>query len=510
MPNVHLAMFILAGAAIAALSSGTTLAPLLDIRPWALGDAGGHLVLPQLLADGLRPNVDFAYTYGPATIGLNAAWAALFGNQWQSFFVLFAILHVALASSMAALLYSLRLPPLAAIGCLLALLHFMRFEYSISHLAEKILLINAATGIAAGRFSLALVLCTVSTLFRPASGLLASAILVIGLATHHLRSDGFGNALRSVVRVSLPSAGLILIAGIFYTAIIGFKSLLLTVLPFSGSKLYGAPSLAAPISDLPTRFLPPNQNFFGYLGANPSHVTLVAIIGFFIFSGAYVTSRKTDNATRAVAFLSLTILATWFATFSDGVFYTYYVPILWIGLVALAAAPQIQPTLRLPIWFAFAATVGTVSISTAYQFPSMVRAVAAIAKSDLKELTTPEVLKTDIEDARRIVLSGAISSMPFMGNVSLLAPSGITAPRPWSWCFRSPGFNLEPELASARRQLKDYPWFLIRNDQIDYFPLGHLVRSVHQGRYLTLFVAKQTSSRSEWSPRLSAEYRNLP
>lgn len=496
MSKAHFAILILAGAGIAILSFGTTVAPLLDIRPWALGDAGGHLVLPQLLADGLRPNIDFAYTYGPATIALNAAWAAVFGNQWQSFFVLFAILHLALATSMVALVYSLRLPPLAAVACLLALLHFLRFEYSISHLAEKILLINAATGISAGRFRVALLLCTASALFRPASGLMAGAILLIGLATQQVRSDGVGIALRSIVRVSLPSASLILIAGIIYSATIGFKSLLLTILPISGSKLYGAPSLVAPMSDLATRFLPSNQNFFGYLGANPSHVTFIAIIGLFIFSAAYVTSRETDNRVHAIAFLSFAILATWFATFSGGVFYTYYVPSLWVGLVALAILPDIQPTLRLPIRIAFAVTVGTVLISTAYKFPSMVHAAAAIAKNDFRELTVPEVLKTDIDDARRRVSSGPISSMPFMGNVSLLASSGITAPRPWSWCFRSEGFNLEPELAAARQQLKDYPWFVIRNDQIDYFPLSHLVQSVHQGRYLTLFVAKQMTSRS--------------
>ena len=252
-------LYVALGSAVGILAFAYVLTPLLSIRPWALGDAGGHLVLPYLLESNLAPNIDFAYTYGPATIALNYVWALLFGNHWRSFFILFALLQISLAVSLALIPYYLRLPRIFSVACVLAMLPFLRFEYSIGHLAEKIFLINAAIFIVSGRYSVALALCSASVLFRPSSGLLAGAFILIGLTYHYVRRQGLVGGIKSIATVSVPSACVMIIAGGLYGAWIGPKSFFLTVVPLSGSKLYGAPSITVPLRDLLPRFLPEGQ-----------------------------------------------------------------------------------------------------------------------------------------------------------------------------------------------------------------------------------------------------------
>jgi hypothetical protein len=470
-------LFLATGSAVGVAAFAFVLTPLLNIEPWALGDAGGHLVLPKLIDGGLIPNVDFAYTYGPATIALNYLWALAFGNSWQAFFVLFAALQLALAVSLAVFTYALRLPKIAALGCLLVLVHFMRFEYSIAHLAEKILLINAATAIAYGRYSGALTLCATSALFRPASGIIAGGLIIVGLAWHE-------RAVRPLILAALPASSVIALVAATYSLWFGPSSFALTALPISGRKLYPAPSLTEPIADLVPRFLPEGQNVFGYLGSNPTHAILFALIGLVAFCVSFGALGRSDRRASAMAMLALATIITLFVSYSGGTFYRYYVPMLWLGLVAVAMLPSIWPVTRVPCFASLGLIIASLIVSLTYKAPIMARELANLASSNFQMLRASERLDADLHNILRRV--PAVSAMPFMGDVSLLSASGVITVAPWSWCFRNQGFNLKPELDSARRQITSYPWFVVRNDQLDLFPLAHETKTVLSGRYLTL------------------------
>jgi hypothetical protein len=483
-------LYTILGVGVGILAFAHVLSPLLSIRPWALGDAGGHLVLPNLLASNLTPNIDFAYTYGPGTIALNYIWALVFGNHWSSYYVLFALLQVALAVSLALVPYVLRLPRIASIAFVLAILHFMRFEYSFAHLAEKIFLINAAILIASGRYGVALALCATSVLFRPSSGLIAGAIILIGLTWQCMRTESLAGATKAIAKVSVPAACVVMVAFCGYATWIGTKSFFLTVLPISGSKLYGPPSVSAALLDVLPRFLPDGQNIFGYLGANPSHAILLAIGGLFLFSLAYMAASKTNDRINAVGFLTLTLTGTFLTTFSGGTFYLYYLPALWVGLIAMAILPRIVPGIRWLSGVVLGMTLASLLISAAYKSPSIARELATLVRHGFNAPIVSDQLRDDVNEIRRKVPSGTVSALLVMGDVALLPAIGLASERPLYWCFRNQGFNLESELQRVRLQIQHNPWIVLRTDQIELFPLGHLVERVHTGRHLTLLFAR--------------------
>ena len=367
---------------------------------------------------------------------------------------------------------------MASIALVFAILPFMRFEYSIAHLAEKIFLINAGIVIASGRYGVALALCATSVLFRPSSGLIAGAFILLGLTWHYVRREGLAAAAKAIARVSTPAACVIAATFGVYAAWIGTRSFFLTALPISGSKLYGQPSISAALLDLLPRFLPEGQNFFGYLGAYPSHAILVAICGLFLFNLGYMASFKTDDRINAIGFLTLTLTATFLATFSGATFYLYYVPVLWVGLVAIAVLPRVWPGLRWFSWTVVGATIASLLISIAHGSHSTARGLEDLVRHGFTDLSIPDQLRRDVEDIRRRAPSGTVSALFVMGDVALLRAIGLASERPFYWCLRNQGFNLAPELQRVGLQIRQNPWIVLRTDQVDLFPLGNLVQRV--------------------------------
>jgi hypothetical protein len=255
---------------------------------------------------------------------------------------------------------------------------------------------------------------------------------------------------------------------------LGVNSFFLTVLPFSGSKLYGSPSVVASLGELLPRFLPNGQNLKGYLGANPSHAPLFAIGATFLFSFTYLIRHRAGATARvnALAFLTFTLIATFFS--HGGAFHSYYIPTLWIGLLAIVALPQIWPASLWPSRLAFSLLITSLLISGLYKLPGVVRDLDRVARHNFKELMVSEPLRTDAENIRRMTPSDKVTVLSVMGDVALLASVGLISDRPTFWCFRNQNLNLAAEVKSTISAARRIPWIVLRTDQVAIFPLRHL------------------------------------
>ena len=485
---------------------------MINISTWALGDSGAHTVLVRLLASGFRPNLEFGYSYGPATVLLNYWWGSLWGNSWPSFLLLQLALRAALIVVLLWTLYSLALPRYLAVLLSIALCWFLPFEYSIAHAGEKIGLVLMLVSIMAKRPSTGVGFGLLAALFRPGATVLVPVLLLAVHLKARLAGLSTSERLRSVTALlAMPALFVVPILSA-YAALWGFKSLVYTALPIAGIRMYEATqsSRLAPLAELQPRFLPNSQNWKGYLLANPGHVKILCL--FVLAYLALIAIRRICdsvmrsselNSDSALPLAGLGVMLAFALTYGSGAFYNYYTPLMWLALPALARltndlSPRVFSRAAMcTLWLICINVMLTVTFSV----PHWREQIASVIGFDGR-LKVSESLGKDIEVVRASVGGRPVAVLPIMGDVELLRPYGINALDNRYWCLRR-GFNLERELTITTNNLAAADFVLVRTDHFDAGnPVFKGLSSLYHGRVLSLLsMSNSAPSRNNRDPK---------
>jgi hypothetical protein len=276
----HLLLTLLAGAVFFAVHLPT----LASSVEFLLADAGASLKLEALLDAGLRPGVDFGFTYGPLSAVVGQLGYSLLGRTAPAHLFLVALLSVGALTGLARCMARLESGWTGlALALVFAQALVRNFGFNLTYGLEAACLLHALAFHLEGRRDRALMLAVLAALAKPSMGILYSALLAVWIL---LRSSG----LREAWARLWPAAVTAVLALASCVAVLGFQSTLRTVLPLSGLTHYGA--LEPPLTKLVnTLVAPKGVNFKYYLGT---------LAGFWIL-GSVLLVLGALRSPRAVA-----------------------------------------------------------------------------------------------------------------------------------------------------------------------------------------------------------------
>jgi hypothetical protein len=310
---------------------------------FAFCDHGANLTLQYLIANGLRPSLDFGYHYGllPALIG--RIWFALFGAtpwSYQSAMMLAGLLG---AWAIAKMLSQLKI---GAIGVALAIItlgySFQASYINFAHAIEAVLLSHALAEQARGSKASALALVSAATFAKPSMGYVWGLVLVV-LIVRELIGAEF--ALRRMIRALTPAAIVVVSLALVLSLFYGATTLLHTALPIEGATAYHSMNYG---------LLGTGQRFWDPKGL-PWTFYLIDVSGFWIAStlflfasvlfqllsrSAHAVSPQRKEVILTCAILHLAFLIFFFGNQWSWIYYPYLL------MVGVAVAADLGPTPR--------------------------------------------------------------------------------------------------------------------------------------------------------------------
>ncbi|HEX8699643.1 MAG TPA: hypothetical protein VF815_12445 [Myxococcaceae bacterium] len=254
-PASYLLLTLVAGAVFFAVHLPT----LASSFEFLLADAGASLKVAHLLEEGLRPGVDFGYTYGPLSAVAGQVGYSVLGRTAPAHLFLVALLCVGaltgLARCMARLEHGWTGLVMAAV---FAQPLVRNFGFNLTYGFESACLLHALAFHLAGRRDRALMLAVLAALVKPSMGILYSGILVGWIL---LSASGVRAAWAQLRPAAITAA----VALALCVAFLGGPSVVKTAIPVAGVSHYGA--LEPPLTKLVrTLVAPQGVNFNYYLG----------------------------------------------------------------------------------------------------------------------------------------------------------------------------------------------------------------------------------------------------
>src|SRR5271167_154340 len=147
---------------------------------FAFCDHGANLTLQYLIAQGLRPSLDFGYHYGllPALIG--RIWFGIFGATPRAYQAAMVVADLLCAWAIAKILSQLRI---GVVGLALAVITlgyaFQSTYVNFAHATEAVLLSHALAEQARGSRANALALATAAVFAKPSMGWIYGLLLIV-------------------------------------------------------------------------------------------------------------------------------------------------------------------------------------------------------------------------------------------------------------------------------------------------------------------------------------------
>jgi hypothetical protein len=236
-PNVRaIVLFALFAVEILAISLAR-LPENLRFDGWAFCDQGGNLTLQYLTAKGLRPAVDFSYTYGllPALVG--RIWFNFFGATPCSYQSAMVLANLVCVLAFARIVSYLKVGKIGLALAFIALGYAYQASYvNFAHAIEAVLLSLALSAQTRGSLATALAYCAAATFAKPTMalfyGLLLIILIVIGKPT--IRTT------RYLVEALLPALVVMLALGTILACIYGARAFFWTIIPTEGMANYRA------------------------------------------------------------------------------------------------------------------------------------------------------------------------------------------------------------------------------------------------------------------------------
>ena len=228
-PSVSPALFLLFSIELIALMIAR-LPETMSFENFAFCDRGANLTLQYLVANGLRPAIDFGYHYGLLPILLARGWFAIFGASPIAYQLAMLACNILFAWALARVIIRLEV---GGIGLALAIIAIgFAFQSSYPNLAQAVEAVLLCFGIAEharGSRTGALALATAAVFAKPSMGYVYGLLLII-LIARDLARTGF--AFRRLFDAIGPAV--IVFVGLTTTLCLtyGVKAFLRTVVPY--------------------------------------------------------------------------------------------------------------------------------------------------------------------------------------------------------------------------------------------------------------------------------------
>jgi hypothetical protein len=205
---------------------------------FAFCDHGANLTLQYLIANGLRPSVDFGYHYGllPALVG--RIWFGLFGATPWAYQAAMVVADLLCAWAITKILSQLTV---GTVGIALAVItlgySFQATYINFAHAIEAVLLSQALAEQARGSRTKALAFASAAVFAKPSMGYVYG-LLLVALIFRDLRRSGF--SFRRLLTELAPAAFVFLGLATVVSLTYGPQTFLHTVLPIEGVSNYRA------------------------------------------------------------------------------------------------------------------------------------------------------------------------------------------------------------------------------------------------------------------------------
>lgn len=452
-------LFGVAFALLAAVICGGAVPTTWYFPNHAFGDQGWAITVDRLLADGLVPTRDFAYTYGLLPLSIHRLLYAAVGH---SPFVVSGLLIGFMAAAAVGVWRIAEAVKPGAVGRLLILLTLPLVVIpsllpSPVHAMESAILIHALAEQARGRLGRALLLATVGVLVKPALGYVFGFILLAQCLLTPT-ADGSGRW-RRLVPAAVAGGGILALMAAEY----GVEPVLKTQLPGEAQKEYRDLDCGF-FFGVGRTFAVPREgtDLWLYYSRTPAGVWLLSSVALVLAAIPAAFRLRTDPAARLVA-----TVAAWHVLFvcygfsSEGSWIYYpYLPFVG-GAVAVGRLPV---WLGRPVGWPLAALVGG-----AVAVPAVLTAVFWVGTGARASWTNferspvtagmnaPPALVPVWADVRAKAATGKVFVLCRMGCAPTLAP-GVTGPRSWylSRAIATPG-----EMDWTRDEIARSEWLLL-------------------------------------------------
>jgi len=393
-----------------------------DLKLFALYDPGSALRADALVAQGLKPGVDFGFSYGLVPLLIGRGWLAAFGRTPASYLAYMAAMQLAIGAALAYLVAALRLRWWSFVPLLLALpIAIMPTYLHFTHPLEVVLIVLALALQARGQLAWALVVLTVCVFVKPSMALIFGAIVTAQILWPR----------REIVKQLWPAAATGAALAFLLLLVFGGPSLLATTVPVGASQSYREANFGF-FTGIGRLFWWPESPGVGYYLLTPAGIWLVATLSMVAMMWR---SHPTRTTLATITALHLAFIGLFFGYPGSWQYYAY-LPML--GLVIVIAQ-----------WRSRAACVAVaglivLALCTHYynnrdgwRFKQGFGGTSAY-DSDRADIT--QALAT-IEGRPHLWLTN--------GYIEHFAP-GVTTPPCW---FMSPGLQKPREIEALRQQI---------------------------------------------------------
>jgi len=203
---------------------------------YAFCDHGANLTLQYLIANGLRPSIDFGYHYGllPALVG--HIWFGLFGATPWAYQAAMLLADLLCAWALAKILSQLKVGPIGLALAIITLGYSFQASYiNFAHAIEAVLLSHALAEQARGSRSNALAFATAALFSKPSMGFVYG-LLLIGLIIRDLHGDRA--TFRALLHALAPAAIILATLSTALILVYGPATFVHTSLPIEGAVAY--------------------------------------------------------------------------------------------------------------------------------------------------------------------------------------------------------------------------------------------------------------------------------
>ena len=310
---------------------------------YAFCDHGANLTLQYLIANGLRPSLDFGYHYGllPALVG--RVWFGFFGATPFSYQAAMVVADLLCAWAIAKILSQMKI---GAVGLALAVITlgyaFQATYVNFAHAIEAVLLSHALAEQARGSRSNALALATAAIFAKPSMGFVYGLLLII-LMMRDLRSVHFPP--RRIVRTLTPAASVFVSLAAVLSLVYGAKTFLHTALPIEGATAYH--SMKYGLMGAGHAFWDPKYSPWIFYFIDVAGFWIVSTL--FLFGSAFLQLRGSDARGISVlrreviltcAILHFAFLVLFFGNQWSWIYYSYLL------IIGAAIAADFGPAYR--------------------------------------------------------------------------------------------------------------------------------------------------------------------
>jgi hypothetical protein len=310
---------------------------------FAFCDQGANLTLQYLVANGLRPALDFGYHYGLLPALLGKLWFAIFGATPWTYQFAMVVFDVLLAWAFAKILAQLKI---GGVGLALAIITvgyaFQASYINFAHGLESVLLCHALAEQARGSRTNALALASAAVFAKPSMGYVYGLLLII-LMLRDLARDDF--SLRRLMLALTPAAIVFASLAVVLSRVYGPSTLLRTAIPIEGATAYHSLNFGLMASG--RGLWDPNGLPWLYYFIDVAGFWIIATVVLFAFAILQLTntdrqevaSRRTEVIVTC-ALMHLAFLALFFGNQWSWIYYSY------VLIIGAAMAIETGPARR--------------------------------------------------------------------------------------------------------------------------------------------------------------------